>query len=203
SSSQPFFLDQTKGFAQGIEHRNRCRVVVGPRAVSPVTSDQSHIQVPTLARRPPLLHDSQCTLAHRERRQSWRAAQAFLAAAVADIDIKTIDADGHSAKRGDRIHDEKCLMLPAQARDLLKWLPYTGGGLRMDDGHSFDRSGTSQGLLDSAGLDTGSPWCFYSHDFSTASFDDRGQAGTEHPVDSDRNGIPWFDQIHNRSFHAG
>ena len=74
SSRQAFFFNEAQGLAQRIEHGNRRRVVIRPRAFSPIAGSQPHIQVPTLARRPALLHNRQCALAHCERRQSGWAA---------------------------------------------------------------------------------------------------------------------------------
>ena len=66
--------------------------MIGSAAFCPVFSNQPHVQIPALTGRPTGFDGGECPVAHRKWRQAGRAAQAFLSAAIADVDADSIDA---------------------------------------------------------------------------------------------------------------
>src|SRR5262249_45797511 len=111
---QSLFFNEPQCFTQCIEHGDRSRVVVGPGAFGPVVRDQGHIQVPTLTGGTPRSDGGQRTFAEGEGRYPRWTTQTFLRAAIADIDVPTINLDGCASQRGHGIDDEECVMVMAQ-----------------------------------------------------------------------------------------
>src|SRR6185295_463211 len=203
AGGQPLFFNEPQSFTQSIEHGDRSRMVVRPGAFGPVVRDQGHIQVPTLAGGTPRSDGGQRTFAEGEGRQPGRTTQTFLRAAIADIDVPTIDLDGCASQRGHGIDDEECVMVPAQAGDRLKWLPGAGRSFGMDDGDGFDWAGSAQCRFDGLWFNDLSPGCFNPDGFAPAAFNNCSEACAEHAIDSNNDRIARLDDIHNRSLHTG
>ena len=72
----------------------------------------------------------------------------------------------------------------------------------MHERNGFDRTRLPE-RLGNVGFDHLPPRHFHSNDFPSAALNDCRESGSEHAVDAHDDGIAWFNDVDNRSLHAG
>ena len=125
---QSFFLDQTQGFEQRVEHRGRGGVMVAV-GHHQIVGDQADVEIPGAASLGALLQQLGRTWRHGDGRQARRTAQALLRAAVGHVDPGLVDLDRHGAQRRHAVGDHDRADFVSGLADGLAALEHAGRGL--------------------------------------------------------------------------
>ena len=97
ASFEAFFESETECFVQGVVHVDGGGVVIGAVG-SPVIAEQPNIEVPAGDFAGTAIDCFESAWTEGDGSESWRAAEAFLGAAVGGIDTEAIDFDGNTAE---------------------------------------------------------------------------------------------------------
>ena len=104
---EAFLQKHTQAGVQGVDHRDRRRVVV-PAGGAHVVADQAEVEIP----RPGLFHESAAgPVVHRQRGQTGRHTQALLGAGVGHVDAPAVDLHLDPTQRRDAVDQQKGVAL--------------------------------------------------------------------------------------------
>ena len=168
---------------------------------TPVLVQQRNIQVPVGHF---VLTCSQlglCTRTHREGTEAWRAAETFLAAAVGQINLPSIQVKRNATEGGHRVEQEQAIVLSAQITDPFHRLTNAGGRFGMD--HRQDRRLV---LLDPRfdlfKTECLTPGLLNHLNVGAVTTGHIQQAIPEVSLHCNKNRIPGFDGVSQRGFHG-
>ena len=141
--------------------------------------------------------------AESHRRQPRRRADAFLRAAVAGVDLPSVDLQRHASERGHRVDHHQRAVRVRQLRDFLDRLMNSGRSLGVHDRHQLGPLRRLQRPLDPLGFDDSAPLGLDLMNFRAEPRRDFDQPGAERAVDADHHFVALLDQVRHHRLHPG
>jgi hypothetical protein len=169
--------------------------------LAPVAGQQVHVEIPALHLRLALRRGFERARTEGYWRESGRAAQAFLRAAVNGVDAPLVESHWATAQRSDGVEEHERPGVADELRNLFHRRERTGAGFGVDNGDELRLRHLLQRVGHLLRFDDAAPRRLDLRHFRAATLGHVAHARAEHAVDANDDLVPGFDEVHETELH--